>query len=125
MGYATRAQLEEALTPTLLAQLTDDSAGVTPDEGLIAEMMAQADDLIDVYLGQAVPLPVTAPETLPPALSRIAVQVTIYFLYLRRGLADEARREDYRSQVQLLSQMATGKIRVVTPDIGTTRYFAL
>lgn len=125
MGYCTREQLTAALTPALLAQLTDDAAGTTPNETLIAEMMAQADDVMNLYLGQAVAGPVTAPATLPPALARIAVQLTIYFLYLRRGLVDDARREDYRSHLQLLSQMAAGKIRVVTPEIGTTCYIAL
>jgi phage gp36-like protein len=125
MSYCTRAQLDEALAPALLAQLTDDAAGVLADETIIAAMMAQADAVLDLYLGQAMTLPLTEPATLPPALERVAVQLTIYFLYLRRGLVDEARRDEYRSNLQLLSQVASGRIRVVTPETGTTCYFAL
>lgn len=127
MSYATRAQLDAALAPALLAQLTDDTAGTTADETIIADAMAQADAEMDVYLGQVVTTPL--PQT-PPVLARIAVQLTLYFLFLRRNLADEARVAEYRNCTRLLGEIAAGRLRLEaltaqTPEASRLRLVAL
>lgn len=115
MAYCTRAQLDGALAPTLLAQLTDDVAGVTPNEALIAEAMAQADAEMDLYLGQVATTPL---PQVPLVLARVAVQLTVYYLYLRRGVADETRQAEYRNCIRMLGEIAAGKLRVelLTPE---------
>ncbi|KAB2923130.1 MAG: DUF1320 domain-containing protein [Candidatus Contendobacter sp.] len=127
MAYATRAQLDAALAPALLAQLTDDTAGTTADEAVIAEAMAQADAEMDLYLGQVVTTPL---PQVPPVLARIAVQLTIYFLYLRRNVADETRLAEYRNCTRILGEIAAGKLRLEaltaeTPEASRLRLVAL
>lgn len=127
MSYATRAQLDAALAPALLAQLTDDTAGTTADEAIIAEAMAQADAEMDLYLGQVVTTPL---PQVPPVLARIAVQLTLYFLYLRRNVADETRLAEYRNCQKILAEIAAGRLRlealtVDTPDASRLRLVAL
>lgn len=127
MAYCTREQLDVALAPTLLAQLTDDAAGAVADEAVIAEAMAMADAEMDLYLGQAVTTPL---PQVPPVLARIAVQLTLHFLYLRRNVADETRQAEYRNCTRLLQDIAAGKLRLdaltpETPDAGRLRLAAL
>lgn len=127
MAYATRAQLDAALAPALLAQLTDDAAGATADEAIIAEAMAQADAEMDLYLGQVATTPL---PQVPPVLARVAVQLAIYFLYLRRGLADETRLAEYRNCTRILGEIAAGRLRLEaltpeTPDAIRLRLTAL
>ena len=127
MAYCTRAQLNAALAPTLLAQLTDDVAGVTANETTIAEAMAQADAEMDLYLGQVVTTPL---PQVPPVLARVAVQLTLYFLYLRRNVADETRLAEYRNCTRILGDIAAGKLRLEaltaeTPEASRLRLTAL
>lgn len=127
MAYATRAQLDVALAPALLAQLTDDAAGTTANEDVLAEAMAQADAEMDLYLGQVVATPL---PQVPPVLARVAVQLTIYFLYLRRGLADDTRQAEYRNCTRILGEIAAGRLRLEaltpeTPEASRLRLAAL
>lgn len=127
MAYCARAQLNAALAPALLAQLTDDAAGAVPDEDVIAEAMAQADAEMDLYLGQVATTPL--PRT-PPVLARVAVQLTLYFLFLRRNLADETRAAEYRNCQKILAGIAAGDLRLEalapeTPEASRLRLEAL
>lgn len=108
MAYCTREQVDAALSPALLAQLTDDTAGTAVDEDIIAEAMTLADGEIEAYVGRTV----TTFTTVPPILARVAVQLTLYFLFLRRNLADEVRAAEYRNCQKILNDIATGRLQL-------------
>lgn len=61
MPYATPAELQNVLDLGTLAQLSAES-GTAPDDAVLANVLADASDLMDSYLGGRYVVPVTAPS---------------------------------------------------------------
>jgi phage gp36-like protein len=88
-----------------LAQLTAEE-GELPDPQVVAEAIARADAEIDSYLALRYPVPLT---TASKRVKSLSVDLALYQLYSRRGLAPEVRRRRYEDAVAFLRQVALGQ----------------
>ena len=76
MAYLTQAALEVAVGGSAkLIQLTDDDGNGAPDAGVIAQIVAEVDSLVDSYLHKryAVPL-AAAPTTITALVARMGAR---------------------------------------------------
>jgi phage gp36-like protein len=113
MAYSTLSDVLNQIDEAQLIQLTDDENSGSVDETKVLAAISDADDLIDGYLGNQYTLPLTNP---PAILRQISVALAMYNLYARRDLTVDARTLQYQWAVNLLTQMAIGKITLGATD---------
>ncbi len=105
MAYCTQADLLKFIAPAALAELTTE-VGDVPDADVVAEAIARADAEIDAYLGKRYTLPLAE---VPARVRSLSVDLAIYHLFTRRGLADEVRRQRYEDGLAFLRDVAAGR----------------
>jgi phage gp36-like protein len=113
-SYATQADLERLLSPSMLVTLTDDDGNRTADTGVITGILADATAQVDAALeAGGYTVPVTSPDTF---LAGLTARLCVRSLYSRRAsvaqvipdlLRDLADRAD-----QELRDIAAGKLVV-------------
>lgn len=111
--YLARADLSDRMSEAELVQMTDDVGSGMVDVGVVDEAILGAEAEIDGYVGGRYPLPLAA---VPPLLTRLAKDLTVWNLYGRRKLADESVGERYKAAVKLLERIASGQVKLPLPD---------
>jgi phage gp36-like protein len=110
MTYCTLADLALAIPAATLIQLSNDDAEATViDEGVVAEAIRQAEELVDGYLRGRYALPLA---TVPSIVKDMTVQLARHWLYARRpeGAAPDAVIRGYKTAVQVLEAIRDNKI---------------
>lgn len=108
MAYCTEADVEKHLTPTVLAQLTDDTNGTSTDSDVFDENLDLAQSLIDSYLRGKHTVPYTS--TVPDMVRRWAVIITSRYLYQRRLHLQipETLEEDFKEAKRQMKDVQKG-----------------
>lgn len=104
MPYCTQNDIAKLVPPAQLAELTSES-GDAPDAAVISEAIAAADAEINAYIGVRYQLPL--PEV-PAQVKAVAVDLAIYWLYKRRSLITEARRQAWADRIAFLKDVSKG-----------------
>jgi phage gp36-like protein len=112
MAYAVLNDLVQMVPEEELAQLTAE-AGELPDPAVAAEAIARADAEIDSYLAVRYRVPVSPA---PDRLKALSVDLALYHLYSRRGVAPEVRRRAYEDAVAFLKLVAAGQAVIEGAD---------
>ena len=109
MPYATLQQLIDRYGERMLVLLTDRGSPATRqiDGETVDRALADADALIDGYLGARYALPLA--ET-PPLVVDIAQRLAIWNLHT--STADEKIAADYKSALATLRDISTGAVRL-------------
>jgi len=82
VAYSTKADIELAIPGRFLAQLTDDTSGITVNATTVSRAIADADSQIDSFArGKHSPLPF---NPVPDSVRRWSVSLAILNLYKRR-----------------------------------------
>lgn len=114
MAYATLADIQDQLSEAELIQLTDDAGTGEVDEDVAARAIADADAVIDGYIGMRTAVPLSA---VPPILRTYSVDLAIYNLYSRRqDSMPEVRKDRYAAAMKYLGWIAEGKISMGADD---------
>lgn len=111
MTYSSLAQLTDRVGLSLLIDLTDRgevALGVV-DEAVVDRALAEADTMIDGFLGARYVLPLA---TVPGLLADIATTIALWKLHVT--MPEEKIVKDYDAALKTLEQIARGIIRV--PD---------
>lgn len=111
MSYCTVSQVLAAMDPVSMSQLTDDVSASEITKERIEEAITAADAEIDSYLGMVTTLPLS---TIPVLLGRIAVQIALYHLFLRRNQG-QYREVEYQNCRAWLKDIASGKVTLGLP----------
>lgn len=124
MAYCTESDIEQRLPTTMLAQLTDDSAGSSVDSAIVTRAIADADSEINTYLRgkHSVPL-----STVPDSVRRWSVILSIWYLYARRidVAVPDTLNADYNRVLSQLKDVRDNKIMIddSTSDANTAAYY--
>lgn len=112
MPYTTLDELTKRYGELILIQLTDrgDVATDTIDADVVAEAIADADAVIDGYVGGRYVLPMAE---VPPLLETVAKVITIHKLHVYEP--SPKIEADYRDALNTLKDIARG---VITLDIA-------
>jgi phage gp36-like protein len=114
MAYSTLADIQKQLSSTDLVQLTDDSGAGVVDSDVVTRAIADADEMIDGYIGLRVGVPLT---TVPSMVRMFSVELAIYNLYARRSdTIPDTRKTRYDNSMKLLLRIAEGKLSLGAND---------
>jgi len=111
MDYCAVADVLAVSDTETLTGLTDDENSGDIDDAIIQVAIGKATEEINARLRTFMPALPTMPE---PLLIRIATQIALYHLYLRRGLT-EIRKDEYATCQQMLKDLQSGKLRLDVP----------
>lgn len=105
--YVTLQDLIDRGWERQLVQLTDqvNKPATMIDETIVARHIADAESLVDSYLGKVYTLPLT---TVPAALTKVAADLAIYFLHGNAVEKDGVLDRAYRDALRWLNQIASG-----------------
>lgn len=104
MTYATAADLETRYGLDELIQLTDRAGTHTVDHVVVGKALADADSIIDGYIGAAIALPLAS---VPARLTAAACAIARYLLW--QDGHPERVRLDYEDVLVWLRDVAAGR----------------
>jgi len=107
MAYCTEQDLITRYGEKELIQLTDKDNVGQLDLDVIESAIADADSLIDGYLGGRYGLPI---KPVPRALGRIACEICRYYLY--ENLASDEVKDRYNEAVKSLKAISKGEMSI-------------
>ena len=112
--YCTQADIVARFGETELIQLTDRAAAGAVDSTAVEAAIADAAAEIDGYIATRYTLPL---ESVPKIITRIAVDVALYQLFMARRMgATEEVRYRYTDVRKLLENIAAGKVSLGVPS---------
>jgi phage gp36-like protein len=118
MAYATRADLENAAGGSdRLADLTDlDGTGSGDvNQAVLDDAIADADALIDSYIGRNQRVPLSDP--VPRSVARVSADEALFILRQRKQMVGDVERERHADNLHWLEQAAKGFV-VLGVDAG-------
>jgi len=129
MAYSSKADLLTEISEDELIQLTDDESAGIVNEARVTAAIAKADGIIDSYCGQVETVPFgSGGAAVPAVIKQHSITIAIYFIYSRRSVAPEIRKENYKDAISHLKDISTGKASLPIPgedtledDIQTSR----
>lgn len=104
MSYATQQDLVDRYGLDEIVQLTDRTGTGQVDATVVARALADADAIIDAYVGLVTTLPLSS---VPPRLSQAACVIARYSLW-QDGHPDRVRL-DYEDAIAWLRDIAAGR----------------
>ena len=108
MSYSTKANILLQLDSDTLTNLTDDTDSGTANDDVVNQAIADADALIDSYVGSSYAVPLT---TIPAIIKNISVDIAIYNLYSRRtDTIPDIRKDRFTNALKYLQDISNGKI---------------
>ncbi|MBI1246158.1 MAG: DUF1320 domain-containing protein [Alphaproteobacteria bacterium] len=118
MTYATQQDLVDRFGSEELVQLTDrtNTPATTIDTDVVADALADADALIDSYVGKSYALPLAI---VPPILTRVAADIARFFLFGDRVEKDGAVDRANSAAIAWLKDVARGVVRIDDGSGGT------
>jgi phage gp36-like protein len=110
LSYCTEQDLVDRFGSTRLVQLTDrvNKPASTIDSVMVARHIADAASLINSHLAKRYQLPLTVPA--PAALTKVAVDLSWYFLLGDTVEKDSAAAVAYRDALSWLKSVASGTV---------------
>ncbi len=104
MAYCSPTDLLQMVSQEELAELTT-ATGEVPDSQVTAEAIAWAEDEVNAYVGARYQVPL---NPVPAKIKGLTVELALYSLYARRGVAPAVRRERYEAAMAFLKRVAEG-----------------
>lgn len=111
MSYASQADLVASFGSLEITQVTDRNRTGTIDADAVAQALADADELINSYLGERYTLPL--PEV-PRMVVSVACDIARHRLH-KEGLHEEVRKR-YEDALRWLKDVAAGRSGLGLPE---------
>jgi len=117
VAYCTQSDIEDRITASVLAQLTDDTNGTTTDTDVMDEIIDLAQGLVDSYLRGKHTVPYTT--TVPDMVRNWTVTIAARYLYQRRiQLAvPETLQDDFKEAKAQMREVQKGLL--IIDDSGS------
>jgi phage gp36-like protein len=117
--YISEGDLDEYIEERTLIQLTDDSNSGNVNTGIVEECIAGAEDEVDGYLAGRYTVPITG--TVPGNIKGACVVLACRRLYVRRGRIPDSFTAVVEDVMELLKNIATGKIPVDVTEAASPK----
>lgn len=120
MAYASQIDLEKrGLTQTDLQQLADDDELTLTPEDIVTAAIADADALIDGYLGKRYTVPF---DPVPALITKLSADLAAYNLYSHRPQVETPRpvEDRYRDALGMIKMLVSGEMTLDSPLAGET-----
>jgi len=107
MAYTTQTNLENLFSKDKIRMLTDDDSDGAADAGVLLEIIANADALIDGWIGRRYTTPVSPT---PVILITLSNNITFYMMFARRGsLPPDNVQVLYDGAIEFLKAVSEGE----------------
>lgn len=103
--YCTIDDIKLKLPESDIIDLTDDANTGAINTSIVNSAIADAESLINMYIRSHATLPLTV---VPTMIKKIAVELSKFYLYERRGDVPENVKESYDEQKSLLKDIQKG-----------------
>lgn len=113
MAYCTLDDIEKKIDKYELIQATDDDDTGSVNVDNVDSAIAAADSEINGYLAGKYSVPL---DPVPEILKTLAVDMSIYHIFLRRMGPPEHRKVQYDNSTKFLKSVAKGEIRLGVGD---------
>jgi phage gp36-like protein len=117
MTYCTKQDLIDRFGEKELTQLTDrtNTPASVIDDAVVSRAIADADALIDGYVGKAYSLPLAE---VPPTLVKLSADIARYFLHSRGVEKDSPVQRAYDQAIGFLRDVSKGLVKLVEETSG-------
>lgn len=116
--YTVTADIFNVISAKIVAELTDDTAGTTPNTDYIDDALLRAESLVDSYVGRAYDVPLSTPVL--PSIRHAVLVLARCSLYQRRhGAIPDEIKESCGQTLSWLSDVAKGTATLDTLTIAT------
>lgn len=112
MIYATRQDILDREGADALYAAADRNRDGQVDVVAVDLKLADASAEIDTFLSLRYPLPLA---TVPPALTRLCIDITLYRLSLSADVLTKELRQRYEDAISLLNKMSRGDVGLGIP----------
>jgi len=107
MAYCTQSDIEDRIPADQLVRLADFDGDAASDGDVLARAIADADALIDSYVGTRYSVPLS---TVPDSIKLRSINIAIYFLYLGVRSVTDAVRAQHEDDLKWLEKIAAGAV---------------
>lgn len=109
---------EKILGTKITAQLSGDGSGVTIAESVLAEVIADAQSIVDGHVGVRYTVPFED-GSVPKEISQCTLDIAIFKAYENKSGADSRVRQRYEDAMALLDKIAKGRfaLALTTGDV--------
>lgn len=109
--YTATADIYNVLSQKIVAQLTDDTTGLTVNTTFVDSALSRAEGVVDSYVGKAYDVPLVLPVS--DSIAHAVLTLAVCFLYRRRpgAIPDEAK-EACKDTMAWLEKVASGSIEL-------------
>ncbi|MBI3677391.1 MAG: DUF1320 domain-containing protein [Proteobacteria bacterium] len=104
--YINRADIEEAITPTIVVQLTDDEGTGAQVDARVSAAITTAQGKADAYCSKRYAVPFVTP---PQVIKDVTVTLAVNVLYSRRLGAPEHWKTKNSEALDFLADVSSGK----------------
>ncbi|KKP40306.1 MAG: mu-like protein prophage Flumu protein gp36 [Candidatus Peregrinibacteria bacterium GW2011_GWC2_33_13] len=118
MPYCNPDDIKQQVTEATLIEITDDNLAGEINAAVVNEAILYSATIIDGYLRGRYTLPL---PTIPEIVKILAVDLSIFRLYLRRFHTDmpDSINDKYKNSIKLLEQIQKGIISLGIETAGT------
>lgn len=117
MSYSTKADILLQLDSGTLINLTDDIGSGNVDDNVVNQAIANADALIDSYIGSIYAVPLS---TVPTVIKNVSVDIAIYNLYSRRtDTLPDIRKDRFTNAMKFLQDIADNKVSLAGVTVSS------
>lgn len=116
--YTSTADIYNVLSQKHVAELTDDTAGNTPDDDKIDSALNRAESVVDSYVGKQYDVPLDTP--VPQSIAHAVLVLARCYLYSRRpGATPDEIAEACEETIEWLKMIAAGTLEVDDIDAAS------
>jgi len=108
MPYSSEAIVLEKISDDELVGLTDDANSGSKDSAKVDAAIAEADEIVDAYVGKVKAVPLSP---VPGLIEKLSATIAIWKLHERRGAENEVRERAYDGAIKTLEKISK---RIVT-----------
>ena len=115
MAYSAEADINAKISAKVVAQLTDDTGGITTDSTNVTAAITNADAVINGYLQAQYTIPLSST---PELIKQLSIDLTVYNLYTRRenaSIPDDVSKRREQS-LKTLEKINQNKLKLPLPD---------
>lgn len=110
MAYATQEDIKDRYGEDLLYRIADRDNDSIIDTKAVTRALSDAGNDIDSYVGVVAELPL---KTVPPVLTRVCVDIAVYYLAGDRVTEEQSKRHD--DAIAMLKRISEGKAKLDLP----------
>jgi len=117
--YTATADIYNVVSSKIVAELTDDTAGITVNTTYVDSALDRAESVVDSYVAKVYSVPLSTP--VEDSIAHAVLTLAKCYLYKRRpGAIPDEIQADCDKIIEWLEMVASGEVELSTEDDALT-----